>query len=119
METPAALAALSALAHEARLEVFRLLVGAGPDGEAAGEIARRVGLSPPTLSFHLRLLSHARLVTARRDGRSVRYAASFETMGRLINYLTENCCAQASGACATGCAQPVPARVPKKVRRTA
>lgn len=83
---------LGALAHETRLAVFRLLVGAGPDGLAAGEIARRLDVPPPTLSFHLRDLAEAGLAVLRRDGRSHFYAADFDAMNALMAYLTDNCC---------------------------
>jgi DNA-binding transcriptional ArsR family regulator len=89
--------ALSALAQENRLDVFRLLVQAGPDGLAAGIIAEKVGVVPATLSFHLAQLKHAGLVTVRRDGRSLIYAADYERMNGLVRFLTENCCAGVAG----------------------
>src|SRR4051794_23497593 len=92
METPNAVAALAALAQENRLAVFRLLVEAGPGGMAAGEIADRLALAPNTLTFHFDRLRSAGLVTVRRDGRSMIYAAQYETMNALLAYLTENCC---------------------------
>jgi ArsR family transcriptional regulator, arsenate/arsenite/antimonite-responsive transcriptional repressor len=92
METMDAVAALSALAQEHRLEVYRLLVQAGPGGMAAGEIASAVGLAPNTLTFHLDRLRHAGLVSVARQGRSLIYAARYETMNNLLGYLTENCC---------------------------
>jgi DNA-binding transcriptional ArsR family regulator len=85
-------AALAALAQEHRLEVYRLLVQAGPEGMAAGEVANAVGIPPNTLSFHLDRLRHAGLVTFERHGRSLIYAARYDTMNSLIGYLTENCC---------------------------
>jgi ArsR family transcriptional regulator len=85
-------ATLAALAQEHRLEVYRLLVQAGPDGMAAGEVASAVGIAPNTLSFHLDRLRHAGLVTVERRGRSLIYAARYDTMNALIGYLTENCC---------------------------
>lgn len=109
METQDALAALSALAQESRLGIFRLLVEAGPEGIAAGELAQRLGISPPTMSFHLRLLSHAHLVRARRRGRSVHYSASFDVMNQLIGYLTENCCGGDPSACMPGRSRRPPA----------
>ncbi|MBC8638308.1 helix-turn-helix transcriptional regulator [Caballeronia sp. EK] len=87
--------ALSALAHESRLAIFRLLVVAGPDGMAAGEIAQQLELSPSKLSFHLKDLSHAELVKSRQEGRFVIYTANFDAMTGLIGFLTENCCAGA------------------------
>ncbi|MGF6770189.1 ArsR family transcriptional regulator [Paraburkholderia sp. GAS199] len=93
MDSNLVVRALGALAHESRLAVFRLLVVAGPDGMAAGEIAQQVGLSPSSLSFHLKDLTHADLVKPRQDGRFVYYAANFDAMTGLIGFLTENCCA--------------------------
>ena len=85
-------AALAALAQEHRLEVYRILVQAGPSGMAAGEVASVVGIPPNTLSFHLDRLRHAGLVKFERQGRSLIYAARYDTMNALIGYLTENCC---------------------------
>ena len=93
MDSNLVLRALGALAHESRLAIFRLLVVAGPDGMAAGEIAQQLGLSPSSLSFHLKDLSHAELVTPRQDGRFIIYSANFDAMTGLITFLTENCCA--------------------------
>jgi DNA-binding transcriptional ArsR family regulator len=92
MNKPDILAALAALSQENRLDAYRLLVQAGPTGMSAGEIAADLGLSPNALTFHLDRLREAGLVTARRDGRSMIYAAQFDTMNGLIGYLTENCC---------------------------
>ena len=84
--------ALSALAHEARLAVFKLLVQAGPEGLAAGIVAARLEMAPPALSFHLKELTHAGLLLQRPDGRKIHYSANFSSMNELIAYLTENCC---------------------------
>ena len=84
--------ALSALAHETRLKVYRLLVEAGPDGVAAGSIGEKLDLAPATLSFHLAHLSRTGLVQSRQDGRFVIYSADFRSMNELVGYLTENCC---------------------------
>lgn len=84
--------ALSALAQEHRLAVFRLLVQAGPEGRAAGAIAEAVGLAASSLSFHLAHLTRAGLITQRRESRSLIYAADFERMNTLVGFLTENCC---------------------------
>jgi DNA-binding transcriptional ArsR family regulator len=99
METKQALQALSALAQESRLSVFRLLVGAGPTGLAAGSIGEALDLPPATLSFHLAGLTRAGLAQSRQDGRFVIYSANFESMDALVGYLTENCCQGA--ACET------------------
>src|SRR6201997_406911 len=100
METPRAVAALAALAQDNRLEIFRLLVQAGPQGMAAGQVAEQLGLAPNTLTFHFDRLRFAGLVTVRRDGRSMIYAARYETMNGLIGFLTENCCQGVPEACA-------------------
>ena len=94
-----AVRALAALAQETRLEVFRRLVQQGTSGLAAGEIAEHLGVFPATLSFHLKELSHAKLVTARQDGRFVFYAANFAEMNQLLGYLTDNCCAADGASC--------------------
>lgn len=107
MEKKAALAALAGLAQETRLDIFRLLVEQGPEGLSAGAIAERLGIAAPTLSFHLKELSHAGLVTARQAGRFVFYAPSFASVNGLVDYLTENCCRGAS--CVVACV-PSPKR---------
>src|ERR1700719_662097 len=116
MEKSQAVAALAALAQDNRLDAFRLLVRAGPDGVSAGQVAIALGLAPNTLTFHLDRLRHANLVTVRRAGRSMIYAARFDTMNGLICYLTENCCGGRPQECvpAVACkpARPKPGRVP-------
>ena len=102
MEKTDAIAALAALAHESRLDVFRLLVHAGPDGLPAGRIAERLGLPSATLSFHLNQLKHAGLVTFRRESRSLIYAAEYAAMNELLGYLTENCCQGDAAGCGVG-----------------
>ena len=92
MESSDAVAALAALAQENRLEVFRLLVQAGAAGLPAGEIAERLGIASPTLSFHLAQLRHAGLVHVRREGRSLIYATNYGGMQTLMAFLSENCC---------------------------
>lgn len=93
MEHMNAVRALSALGHESRLAIFRLLVQAGPEGLAAGVIARQLDLAPSALSFHLKDLTHAELVESRSSGRYVIYSALYPAMSALVSYLTENCCA--------------------------
>jgi ArsR family transcriptional regulator len=100
MESNAAVKRLSALAQASRLEVFRLLVKAGPDGLAAGEIARLLDITPNTLSAQLTLLANAELVSSRRDGRSIIYAANYEAMSELLVYLMEDCCQGRPEVCA-------------------
>ncbi len=92
METLDAVAALAALAQESRLAVFRLLIQAGPAGMAAGKISEAAGIPPSSLSFHLKELSHAGMVTSRQEGRFVIYEANFSTAADLVAFLTENCC---------------------------
>jgi ArsR family transcriptional regulator, arsenate/arsenite/antimonite-responsive transcriptional repressor len=92
MNKPRALAALAALAKDNRLDVFRLLVEAGPQGLPAGEVAQALKLAPNTLTFHFDRLREAGLVAVRRDGRSMIYSAQYDAMNALIAYLTENCC---------------------------
>lgn len=93
MEKTKIITALAALAQESRLEVFRVLVPAGPEGLAAGKISELTGISPSSLSFHLKELLHANLVSSRSVGRFMIYTAEFSTMNQLLSYLTENCCA--------------------------
>ena len=100
METSNAVTALAALAQENRLDIFRLLVQAGPEGLAAGQVAEKLGLAPNTLTFHFDRLRFAGLVTVRRDGRSMIYAARYEAMNELVSFLTENCCQGAPDKCA-------------------
>lgn len=97
---------LGALAHDTRLAVFRLLVEAGPEGLPAGEIARRLDVPPPTLSFHLRDLADAGLAVHRRDGRSILYAADYEAMNALMAFLTANCCGGQPELCAPAACAP-------------
>src|SRR5450631_447380 len=106
MENTDAVIALAALAQDNRLDVFRLLVQAGPQGLPAGQVATALALAPNTLSFHFDRLRSAGLVTVRRDGRSMIYAARFETMNALLFYLTENCCLGAPQSCAPAACRP-------------
>lgn len=92
MKIKDAIKSLAALAHNSRLEIFRLLVQKGPEGMAATAIAGKVGLPNATLSFHIKALTHAGLVEARQDGRFIYYAANYSGMDDLVGYLTENCC---------------------------
>ncbi|MGA9667476.1 MAG: metalloregulator ArsR/SmtB family transcription factor [Gallionella sp.] len=96
--------ALSALAQPTRLALYRLLVARGPEGVAAGEVAEKLKVSPATLSFHFRTLSHAGLIESRQDGRFIYYAANYAVMNDMLAYLTENCCGGDQSVCA------VPAR---------
>lgn len=104
MKTNDVLAALAALSQKTRLDVFRYLVQAGPEGAAVGSIADALKVPAPTLSFHLKELSHADLVTSKQEGRFIRYTASFTAMNGLVDYLTENCCRGQPELCAPACA---------------
>lgn len=110
MEITNAVAALAALAQESRLEVYRLLVQAGPEGLAAGAVAGKLSLAPNTLSFHFDRLRNAGLVTCTRQGRSLIYAARYETMNALLGYLTENCCGGVPADCAPLACKPAKPR---------
>jgi ArsR family transcriptional regulator len=115
MEKTEAVTALAALAQENRLGIFRLLVEAGPQGLPAGEIADALGLAPNTLTFHFDRLRVAGLVGVRRDGRSMIYAARFESMNGLIGYLTDQCC----GGQPEKCVPSRRAKAEKRKRETA
>lgn len=92
MQEAQVIRSLSALAHEARLRVFRALVVAGPDGLTPSALAEQLGIASNALSFHLKELSHAELVSQERQGRNVLYRAAFPAMNGLLAYLVENCC---------------------------
>ncbi len=98
MKSDLAVSALSALANEHRLAVFRLLVQAGPEGRPAGAIAEALAMPASSLSFHLAHLTRAGLIKQTRESRSLIYAADFGAMNALVGFLTENCCGGASCA---------------------
>jgi DNA-binding transcriptional ArsR family regulator len=106
MEVKSAVTALTALAQESRLRIFRLLVQAGPQGLAAGDIAAELGIPPATLTFHLKELSHAGLVDSEREGRSIRYALRIEAIRDLLNYLLHDCCKGRPELCGPGQCAP-------------
>jgi ArsR family transcriptional regulator, arsenate/arsenite/antimonite-responsive transcriptional repressor len=114
MKSSDAIQALGALASESRLAVFRLLVKRGPQGYTPSELIERLDVPAPTLSFHLKELSHAGLVINRREGRNLYYSPSMERMNDLVAFLTENCCSLADEACDAKC-QPV-AQAPGRKR---
>ncbi|GBG13615.1 ArsR family transcriptional regulator [Novimethylophilus kurashikiensis] len=105
MEINIAVKALAALAQESRLAVYRLLVEAGPEGIPAGKIGEALGIAPSSLSFHLKELAHAGLVTSRQESRFVIYSANFAQMNALLSFMTENCCggAPCGPDCSTAC----------------
>jgi ArsR family transcriptional regulator, arsenate/arsenite/antimonite-responsive transcriptional repressor len=113
MEKKAALLALAALAQESRLDIYRLLVQAGPGGLPVGQIGEQLGLPSATLAFHLKELKNAGLATCTRSGRSLIYAAEYSAMNELLFYLTENCCGRPNSGCVPVClpeanCQPAP-----------
>ena len=111
MKTSDVVAALAALAQDTRLRVYRTLIEHAPEGLTAGEIAQRLDVPPATLSFHLKELARAGLITARQDGRFIWYRANIDAMNGLVAYLTENCCGS-SAVCDPAC---VPAALPQRV----
>ena len=110
METQNAIDALASLAQETRLAIFRMLVKAGPYGLAAGAIAEALEVPAPTLSFHLRHLTHAGLLTSRRESRSIVYSVQFEGVRDLLSFLMEDCCQGMPQACGDACAPSVQTR---------
>jgi ArsR family transcriptional regulator, arsenate/arsenite/antimonite-responsive transcriptional repressor len=116
METTDTVSALAALAQEHRLAIFRLLVQAGPQGLPAGQVAEQLGLAPNTLTFHFDRLRLAGLVTQRREGRSMIYAAQFETMNALLGFLTENCCQGSAEKCVAPICAPAKPKAAKSAR---
>lgn len=111
MQTKQAITVLSALAQESRLAVYRLLVEHAPDGLAPSAMAETLGLANATLSFHLKELTHAGLITSRQDGRFIYYSPVLEVMNELVGYLTDNCCAATGKTCS-------PSSRPKAVAAT-
>jgi ArsR family transcriptional regulator, arsenate/arsenite/antimonite-responsive transcriptional repressor len=125
MKKSTVIVALGALAQETRLDIFRRLVVAGPEGLPAGEIGARLGQPSPTMSFHLNQLRFAGLVSSRRESRSIIYSANFKAMSELLGYLTDNCCGGRPELCNTtaalsrgaGCAPEQTTVTMKKARR--
>ena len=115
MKSPEVIDALSALASEARLAVYRLLVKRGPEGYTPTELGARLDVPGPTLSFHLKELARAKLVISRREGRNLYYGPNFDRMNALVGFLTENCCSLAKEACDSTC-QPLTAATPQRKR---
>lgn len=115
MEKTIAITALAALAQENRLDVYRLLVRTGTDGLAAGEIAERLKIPAPTLSFHLAQLRQAGLITMQRESRSLIYSVDYDGMNRLMAFLTENCCAGANN-CVVPVCDPLKSKIAVRKR---
>jgi ArsR family transcriptional regulator, arsenate/arsenite/antimonite-responsive transcriptional repressor len=101
MEIKAAVTALGALAQETRLSIYRLLVEAGPEGVSAGRIGERLEVPAATLSFHLKELARAGLISSKQERQFIYYAADFERMAELMTFLTQNCCQGMPQACLT------------------
>jgi ArsR family transcriptional regulator len=118
MDVSHAVAGLSALAHDGRLAIFRLLVKTGPDGMAAGDIARKLDTAPNTMSAQLLILSNAGLTRARRDGRSIIYAVDFDRMSDLLVFLTKDCCGGRAEICAPLVATVNDCCIPRKRNRS-
>lgn len=115
MKSTEVITALSALASEARLAVYRLLVKRGPEGYTPSELAARLDVPAPTLSFHLKELVRSKLVISRRDGRNLYYSPGIEHMNALVSFLTENCCSLANERCDSSC-QPLSAVAAQRKR---
>ena len=115
MEESQALRGFAALSQETRLAIVRLLVRAGPDGLAAGAVAEAVEASPSNVSFHLKDLEHAGLIAARREARSIIYAASYDALRDLIAFLMKDCCAGRPEICAPAAAPCAPAKGRRRV----
>ena len=120
MESKEAVIALAALAQETRLSIFRLLVQVGPEGIPVGRIGEELGVAPATLSFHLKELSHAGLITSRQESRFIYYTANFERMAAIMTFLTQNCCKGMPRECLTvsetdlaNCCTPNSETIPK------
>lgn len=114
MEIKKAVAALAALSHEKRLDLYRLLVRRGPQGWTAGVLAEKLEIAPPILSFHAKTLEQAGLIQSHAEGRHNIYSANFGAMSELVGFLSAECCSQADGGCATDC---VPAATIRRRKR--
>lgn len=115
MKSKEAVDALSALASDPRLTVYRLLVKRGPEGYTPSELVERLDVPAPTLSFHLKGLAQAGLVVSRRESRNLYYSPNFQRMRALVGFLTEYCCSLSNEACDTNC-QPLSGAAPQRKR---
>jgi ArsR family transcriptional regulator len=115
MKSQDAIKSLGALASESRLAVYRMLVKRGPEGYTPSELAARLDLPSPTLSFHLKGLMQAGLIVSRREARNLFYSPNFERMSALVGFLTENCCSLADRDCGISC-EPQRSEVPTRKR---
>ena len=116
MESATVVSSLAALAQETRLAIFRLLVEAGPTGMSVSEIGAPLKAAPATLSFHLKELTRAGLITPRQDGRFIFYSANYGHMNGLVAFLTDKCCARDMPECETKCASVTPRNQAKKTK---
>jgi ArsR family transcriptional regulator, arsenate/arsenite/antimonite-responsive transcriptional repressor len=119
MKTTVAIEALGALAHEHRLEIYRLLFQRGSEGLSAGSIGEAVGLVPSSLTFHLQNLQRAGLITQRRESRQLIYSVDFSVMNDLVGYLSENCRSNSSTDCSSTCAPPQRIKSVKRASKVA
>jgi predicted transcriptional regulator len=119
MNSKQAIPALSALAQETRLAIFRLLVECGPAGLAAGDIAERLDLPPYSISFNMAQLNHAGMILQQRQSRSLIYSVDFAAMNALMGFLTENCCGSGTTVCAPVCKPVASPKQTVKTRRIA
>jgi ArsR family transcriptional regulator, arsenate/arsenite/antimonite-responsive transcriptional repressor len=117
MKSPDVIVSLSALAQDSRLALFRLLVKRGPQGYTPTQLAEKLDVPAPTLSFHLKELQRAGLIGARREGRFLYYSPNFPRMNELIGFLTENCCVLADEDCGPACAIPATESAQPKRKR--
>lgn len=119
MNTKDTVAALAALAQESRLELFRLLVKRGPEGYSPGDLVEKLGVPGPTLSFHLKELTNAGLISARKESRFIYYSPNFDQVNKLIGFFTENCCSLSAGKCDADCFPATSKPKQKLIRRRA
>jgi ArsR family transcriptional regulator, arsenate/arsenite/antimonite-responsive transcriptional repressor len=117
MKTEQVVIGLAALAQESRLAVFRLLVKRGPEGYTPTQLAVKLSLPAPTLSFHLKELQRAGLIQARREGRFLFYSPNFLNMNQLLEFLTDNCCVLADKDCGPACGIPAAEAIQPKRKR--
>ena len=118
MDTATVVASLAALAQETRLAIYRMLVEAGATGMSVSEIGAPLKAAPATLSFHLKELTHAGLISARQDGRFIFYSANYERMNGLIGYLSDKCCSRDMPDCGTSCGTRKPRAQTKRTKET-
>lgn len=114
MKSNDVIVSLFALAQESRLAVFRALVKRGPQGYTPSELAEKLSVPPPTLSFHLKELSRAQLIGAKREGRFLNYSVNFPRMNSVVEFLTDQCCSLAESDCSTVCKPTIKSTATRK-----